>query len=237
MQKKFEPFTCEDCSSRGHSLFNNLCAIHLSHLTKSKHTIHYKKGQTLFFEGTRPIGIYCINSGHVKITKNSSSGKEQIMYLANPGEIVGYRSLLCEELYAASGTVLDDAIICFIPKEDFLDILHNDSQLYKTLMKAVCKQMGILEEKLAKISMLSVRERLAAALLMLKETYSIEGEISTTINIALSREDLANLIGTATETLIRLLSEFKTDGYIELTGKKIKVLDPKGLAKTANFYS
>jgi CRP/FNR family transcriptional regulator len=81
-----------------------------------------------------------------------------------------------------------------------------------------------------------VRERLAATILMLKETYGMEGEGSDLIDIALSREDLANIVGTATETVIRLLSEFKSDGLIGLEGKKIKVIDTQKLVHEADFY-
>ena len=94
-----------------------------------------------------------------------------------------------------------------------------------------------MEEKLAQIAQKSVRERLASTILMLKETYGLEGEGSDVIDIALSREDLANIVGTATETVIRLLSEFKSDGMIALEGKKIKVLDVSALIHEADFYA
>lgn len=235
---KFQGFACTQCSSWENSLLSQLQQEDLEQITNAKHCIRYKKGQTLFFEGTRPIGIFCIHAGHVKVTKSSSSGKEQIIYLANPGDIIGYQALLSEEEYSTSATVLDESVICFIPKEDFLDILMRDNQLTKKLMKETCRQLGMIEEKIATISMLSVRERLASCLLMLKETYGLEGTNSSSIiEIALSREDLANLIGTATETVIRLLSEFKNDGLIEFIGKKIKVSNPQALAKVADFYS
>ena len=93
-----------------------------------------------------------------------------------------------------------------------------------------------MEKKLTQFSRNTVRERLAGTILMLKETYGLEGEKSTLIDIILTREDLANIVGTATETVIRLLSEFKSDGLISLEKKKIKVLDVDKLAKAADFY-
>ena len=104
-------------------------------------------------------------------------------------------------------------------------------------MKAVCHELGVIEEKLAQLAQKSVRERLATTILMLKETYGMEGEGSNTIDIVLSREDLANIVGTATETVIRLLSEFKADKMIALDGKKIKVLDAAKLLHEADFYA
>lgn len=103
-------------------------------------------------------------------------------------------------------------------------------------MKAVCAELGVMEDKLAQLAQKSVRERLAATIIMLKETYGMEGEESHVIDIALSREDLANIVGTATETVIRLLSEFKSDGLIALKGKKIEVLDSQRLVHEADFY-
>jgi CRP/FNR family transcriptional regulator len=95
--------------------------------------------------------------------------------------------------------------------------------------------MGIMEERMAELAHKSVRERLAGNLLMLKETYGMEGEGSSLIDLALSREDLASIVGTATETVIRLLSEFKSDGLISFEGKKIRVIDPRKLAKQADL--
>ena len=105
----------------------------------------------------------------------------------------------------------------------------------KKVVKQVCQQMGIMEERMAELAHKSVRERLAGSLLMLKESYGMEGDDSVLLDIALSREDWASLVGTATETVIRLLSDFKSDELISFEGKKIRVLDPKRLAKQADL--
>jgi CRP-like cAMP-binding protein len=183
------------------------------------------------------MGIFCINSGKVKVYKMSTEGKEQILHLARPGDFLGYHALISEEFYNASSTVIEEAAICYIPKSNFLEILHSNPAFFHKLMKAICQELGIMEQKLVTIAQKSVRERLASTLIMLKETYGMEGSESVLIDIALSREDLANIIGTATETVIRLLSEFKNDQLISLEGKKIKVLDPQGLMKEADLYS
>lgn len=183
------------------------------------------------------MGLFCINSGKVKVFKMSSEGKEQILNLAKPGDFLGYRALISEEFYNASATVIEEAAICYIPKVNFLEILNTNPKFFQKMMKAVCHELGVMEDKLVTIAQKSVRERLATTLLMLKETYGMEGEESVLIDIALSREDLANIIGTATETVIRLLSEFKNDRLISLEGKKIKVVNTKGLMKEADLYS
>lgn len=228
---------CQFCQSRGDSHFSELPTDDLEVLSSHKSCVTYKKGQTLFYEGTRPMGIFCINHGKVKVYKMGSNGKEQILFIAQPGDFLGYRSLLSEEFYGATGTVLEQAAICFIPKSDFLSILSKNPAFFQKLMKAVCHELGVMEEKLAQLAQKSVRERLAATIIMLKETYGMEGEGSDVIDIALSREDLANIVGTATETVIRLLSEFKSDGMIGLKGKKIQVLDAQRLIHEADFYA
>ncbi len=236
MSDKRLRIACAECSSRGDSFFACLDHSELEKLEEGKSCIRYKKGQTLFYEGTRPMGIYCINSGKVKIYKLSSQGKEQIIHISKPGDFLGYRAILSEEFYSASATVLEDASICFIPKEEFQGLLHENSQFFNAIIKSICHDLGVMREKVADLAQKSVRERLAGSLLMLKETYGIDGDKSTLIDIALSREDLANIVGTATETVIRLLSEFKKDGLIELDGKKIRVIKPRELAKEADFY-
>jgi CRP/FNR family transcriptional regulator len=217
-------------------LFTQLTRQELDTLSQHKTCIRYKKGQTLFYEGTRPMGLFCINSGKVKVYKISSEGKEQILKLAKPGDFLGYRALISEEFYNSSATVIEEGAICYIPKSDFLEILHRNPTFFRSMAKQVAHELGVMEQKLVTIAQKSVRERLAATLLMLKETYGMEDDESDLIDIALSREDLANIIGTATETVIRLLSDFKSQKLIGLQGKKIKVLDARGLIREADFY-
>ncbi|MDH5597950.1 MAG: Crp/Fnr family transcriptional regulator [Cyclobacteriaceae bacterium] len=236
MGDKAVTFDCAFCSTRSNSLFSSLDEESLQKLSCNKSCITYKKGQILFYEGTRPMGIFCINSGKIKIFKLSSHGKEQIMHIAKPGDFLGYRAILSEEFYSASSTVIEDAAVCFIPKEDFLDLLKTNPSFFQKVVKSVCHELGVMREKIADLAQKSVRERLAGSLLMLKETYGVDGDDSTLIDLTLSREDLANIVGTATETVIRLLSEFKKEGLISLEGKKIKVLKPRELAKEADFY-
>lgn len=237
MAKRIENLACELCQSRKFSLFSEVSEEHLCLLSADKSYVFHKKGQTLFYEGTRPMGLFCINEGTVKVYKTTSNGKEQIIRLAKSGDFLGYRALLGEDRYAASATILEDAKICFIPKENFMKLLSEDSNLYRKLMKVVCHELGMMEEKVADLSQKTVRERLAHTLLMLKETYGIDGEErSQKIDIALSREDLASIVGTATETVIRLLSEFKNDGYISFEGKKIHILNAGALIRTSDYY-
>ncbi|NOS94162.1 MAG: Crp/Fnr family transcriptional regulator [Cyclobacteriaceae bacterium] len=235
MQRKEFTIDCQLCTHLKDSLFNGLTPEDLSRINNHKTCIQYKKGQNIFYEGTRPTGLFCINGGKVKVFKNNVQGKEFILYIAKPGDFLGYRALLSEEFYGATATVLEDAKICFIQKENFFEVLQKNPVFMKKVVKQVCQQMGIMEERMAELAHKSVRERLAGSLLMLKESYGMEGDESVLLDIALSREDWASLVGTATETVIRLLSDFKSDELISFEGKKIRVLDPKRLAKQADL--
>lgn len=234
VQQKNTP--CELCMSRKFSLFSDVAEPHLCQLSDSKNHITHKKGQILFYEGTKPLGIFCISDGIVKVYKTASNGKEQIIRLAKKGDFLGYVSLLGEEAYSNSATIVEDANICFIPREAFLKVLAEDTEFHRRVTKALCHDLGVMESKLTDATQKSIRERLAFTLLKLSETYGIDGKEGDKIDIVLTREEIAGLVGTATETVIRLLSEFKKDELIDFEGKKIIVLDKKGLARLSDFY-
>ncbi|PSL05002.1 Crp/Fnr family transcriptional regulator [Cecembia rubra] len=227
---------CELCMSRKFSLFADVTEPHLCQLSDSKNLITHKKGQILFYEGTKPLGVFCISDGVVKVYKTASNGKEQIIRLAKKGDFLGYASLLGEEAYSNSATIVEDANICFVPREPFLKVLAEDTAFHRRVTKALCHDLGIMESKLTDATQKSIRERLAFTLLKLSETYGIDGKEGEKIDIVLTREEIAGIVGTATETVIRLLSEFKKDDLIDFQGKKIIVLDKKGLARLSDFY-
>lgn len=194
----------------------------------------FRKGEIIFKEGTSPLGLYWINKGKVKLSITGEDGKEQIIRLANEGDLMGYRALLSGGMYHATAVPLEGCELSFISKETFLEVLKKDSALSFEMMKLLSDDLKNAETQITHLAQKPVRERLAEAVLFLKETYNFE-EDHQTINVMLTREELANIVGTATETAIRLLSEFKHDGIIDLIGKKIKILDLARLVKTANI--
>lgn len=236
MSNPVESTSCELCLSRKFSMFSDLAEEHLCTISSSKNFISHKKGQILYYENTKPLGVFCVNSGVVKIFKTASNGKEQIIRLAKKGDFVGYTSLIGEEAYSTSATIVEDASICFVPKEVFLKVLAEDNNFHRRLTQALCQDMGVMENKLTDATQKSIRERLALALLKLGDSYGVDGGDKQRLDIALTREEIAGIVGTATETVIRLLSEFKKDKLIDLQGKKILLLDRKGLARLSDFY-
>ena len=227
---------CEACQSRSYSPFDTLCAAHLAQVSDNKSCTVYKKGQILFHEGTRPLGVFCVNKGKIKVYKIGYDGKEQIINVVGKGTLLGYKAMLAEESYSVSAETLEDCTICFLSRANFMNTLSESSDLNQRLMKQVCQEMGIMTENLTNQAQRPVRERLAIALLKLKDTYGMDYMENGPIEINLTREDLANIVGTATETLIRLLQEFKQDKLISTKGRKIKIDDPKRLVQTANIF-
>ncbi len=218
-------------------MFSELSEAQLCTISDHKNLISHKKGQILYYDGTKPLGIFCINSGVVKVFKTASNGKEQILHLSQKGDFLGYSALLGEENYTNSAMIIEDAKICFIPKESFLGTLFNNTPFFKRITKALSNEIGVMEEKLTDATQKSIRERLAYVLLQLASSYGIDGGESQRIDLVLSREEIAGLVGTATESVIRLLSEFKKDNLIDLEGKKIIVKDKRGLARLSDFYA
>jgi CRP-like cAMP-binding protein len=225
---------CQHCEQRFTSVLCKAKNEFLDEINTQKVCNTYKKGQTLFNEGSHPFGVYCINSGKVKLAHLGDDGKEQIIRLLKGGDVIGYRALLSGDRYSASAVALEDTQVCFIPKELFANVLRNDASLAFEMMKLLSDELHKTEMKLTHLAQKPVRERLAETLLFIKETYGFE-EDGITLNVRLSREEIANLVGTATESTIRLLSEFKKDNMVELDGKKIKITNPKKLLRTANI--
>ena len=226
--------SCQHCKDRFTSIFCKADQSHLELIADAKVCSVYRKGQVVFNEGAYPFGVYCINDGKIKLSHSGDDGREQIVRLVKAGDIMGYKALLSNERYTATATALEDSSICFIPKDLFLSILQKDASLSFEMMRILSSELRKAELKITHLAQKPVRERLAETLLFIKETYGLEAD-GHTLSVRLSREEIANLVGTATESAIRLLSEFKKDGMIELDGKKIRLLDLPEIIRTANL--
>lgn len=224
---------CDVCEVRGECVFSSLESCYLHEISSQKNINVYRKGSIIFHENNYPLGLFGIYQGKVKVYKTAETGKEHILRLAREGDVLGYRSLVSGEKYEVSAMALEDCRVCFIPKNLFMSTLQKSNNLTSKLMDMLTHDLAAAECKIADMAQKTVKERVAETLLMLRNFYGYE-EDQKTINVSLSREDIANLVGTATETLIRSLSEFKKNEIIELKGKKISLLNVKLLDKIAN---
>jgi CRP/FNR family transcriptional regulator, polysaccharide utilization system transcription regulator len=226
---------CDKCSLESPSIFKYLNADEVTTINYEKDFRQYKRGDILYQEGNRISGFYCINSGIIKVFKTGFDGKEQIIRFAKKGDIIAYRSVLSNELACTSAKVIEDCHVCFIPSEILISFIKTNSNFALELVKLACHELGEANSFITDIAQKTVRERLAEVLLFLVNDFGLDNQ--QFLNISLTREELANIVGTATESVIRLLSEFKSDKLVELNGRRIKILNTKGLEKISNVFS
>ena len=196
---------------------------------EAKKTFFFNKGESLFEEGSNVDGIYFIENGTAKLYKLGFNRKEQILRFIKEGDIIGYRALLIGEAYQATAEAMSDLQAIFIPSDVFLHLLEVDSQLSYTMLQKISFELGESSNTVTFLAQKTVRERLAEVLLLLEQKLGTDPE--GFIKISLTREEIANLIGTATESAIRLISEFKQDDYIAVEGRNIKILNHEKLKK------
>lgn len=229
---------CRDCRTRLHGKLHGINDDSLESIDATKTCNIYKKGQRLIQEGTRPLGVYCIKSGKVKVFKLGQQGKEHITSILKEGDLVGYRAMLSDSLYHVSVEALEEVIACHIPREEFLKSFQSDKVLNNTLITELSAEVISLTNVITDIAQKPVRERTAATLVLLNTVYSSNngdnnGDLS---EINLTRESLANMVGTATETLIRIIHDFKEEELITTNGRKINIQDLKALQRIGGIY-
>jgi CRP-like cAMP-binding protein len=196
---------------------------------KTSYTI--KKGEPIFEEGESINGVFCVKDGVCKLSKLSSNGKDQIVKLVKPGELLGQRSLISEEPTNLSAVALEDMQVCFIPKSEIMSFFNKNNNFSMNMMRTICGDLREADDHMVNMAQKTVKERLAETLLYLEDNFGKNDD--GTLHIQLSREELAGMIGTATESCIRLLSELNKSGYIELIGKKIALKERQKLKRMA----
>jgi CRP/FNR family transcriptional regulator, polysaccharide utilization system transcription regulator len=225
---------CISCPSFNASTLQNLSSCEIENFEAAKSCSTFKKGQIILHEGNRTQGVYCIHKGKVKITRMGPEGKDQIIRFAKDGDLLGYRSLLSGENLSASMVALEDTSVCFMPKTMMFEFIETNPKFSLDLMKLACHDLGEAGKLITNMAQKNVRERLAEILLLLKNIFGEDEE--GFLNITLTREEYANMVGTATETVIRLLSDFKSQNLIEAKGRKMKILLPNDLVRIGNVY-
>lgn len=227
---------CEDCPSKGKGVFCELEGHALGDVSKHKVTNIFKKGQTLFVEGSPPYGLYCISKGNIKVTKSSEAGKDAIVRVATDGDILGHRSLFTDQSFGATATAIEDTSVCFIDKKYIMKLVKDEPTVGYQLIKKLGKDLGASEIKVASFSQKNVLERTCELLLLLNGSHGSSLETGERkLNIVLTREELSSMVGTATETIIRIFSDLKKEEVIRQEGKTIIIRDPKKLISFANL--
>jgi CRP-like cAMP-binding protein len=214
---------CEQCIVREFSSLKALGKDELIKLAECKTSHIVKKGDIIFEEGENVNGIYCVKEGICKLTKLSPNGKDHIVKLVKKGELLGQRSMISDEPVNLSAIAMEDMQVCFIPKAEVMGFFNENNKFSMNVMQTICGDLKDADDHMVSLAQKNVKERLAETLLYLEDTFGKNKDGS--VYIQLSREELAGIIGTATESCIRLLSEFKKLGLISLESKKITILD------------
>ena len=203
--------------------------LNIKDLAKDRRVKTFKKKAEIFSEGDMPLNVFFIKSGNVKVFKSHPDGKELITNLYNANDFFGYEPILEKSNYYESAIAMQDSELVIIPRYDFMMMIQSHPDVSASFINLLCKKVAERERQLINLAYNSVRQRTAEALITVSTLKDIKSVIS------ISREDLAKIVGTASESVIRVLSDFKDEGIIEIEGGKIKILHPEKLEKVVRW--
>lgn len=198
----------------------------ITHLSEQYNIETYLKKQSLYHEGKRPKSLFYVIKGKVKGYKTHEDGKEYITDIFTNGDFIGYHALIENTNYDDNAVVLEDAEILQVPREDFLQMIYGDINVAARFIKIITQNVKEKEERLLNLAYSSLRKRVAKALMDIHKKFNADGNNNA---IEISRDDIAHYVGTATESLIRTLSDFKAEKLIEIKDGKIRVISPEKL--------
>jgi DNA-binding response OmpR family regulator len=204
----------------------------LEKLTKSETVNFYKKKQRIYSEGNYPHGLFYLITGKIRTYKSNENGKELTISLYNAGDFFGFNALLENASYKESAETLEESEVGVISREDFEILINNNREVAKKFIRLLAQNVTEKEEQLINLAYNSLRKRVADALVALSKKYKENG--TSDFIIYISREDLAHIAGTTTESLIRTLSDFRSEKLIEAEAGYVKVLDEKRLKSMLN---
>jgi CRP-like cAMP-binding protein len=189
----------------------------------------FKKGEILYYENTPSFGLYCIESGTVKIISKDSKSREVILRLASEGDIFGYNHLIGEKLHKNTAKAVEDTRCYFIDEMALRDLMLNDPALSGEIMKLIGRELMDSHDRCIELIKKNVRQRLASYFRYMSHKHGVEVNGKIKIRVQLSREEIASIIGTASETTIRFISEFKELGLIQEEDRFFHIMNPEGL--------
>lgn len=229
-----EKNTCFDCIKRNDSLLNELSFDELKILNKDRYVISYKAGETIYKEGTKSLGLICLNKGKVKITKSGTRGAEQILALKKNVDFIGFRTLMNENSYLSSAIALEDVSVCIIDKKDFFKVIANNEELAFKIIRLLTNELDEMDIRLVNLTQKHIRARLADSLILINDTYGTNSDTGN-LNVSLKRSDLAALANMTTANVIKLLSSFVKEKLIEVDKRDIKIKKLKDLENLSIF--
>ncbi len=201
----------------------------------NNHTVkHFKKNDVIYQEGEFPDSLLCLGSGKVKVYKVGFGGRDQIVRMANPTSFIGYRAFFAEGPHVASAVVIEPCTIFYIPKAIVYELLESNHQFSLNIIRSLAQELGFSRYRTVTLTQKHIRGRLAESLLVLRDIYGFEDD-GITLNVYLSREDLANFSNMTTSNAIRTLSTFVNEKVITVDGRIIRLLDVETLEKISKL--
>ncbi len=209
------------CYIRENALFTGLNARQLDVFKDAVAISSHRKREVIFMEGDDCTGLYIIRTGRVKILRSSSTGKEQIIKILNPGDLLGFEVFYDGKFYKNTAVAMEDCELCYIDKNIFFQILEKEPSVARKLILAMGEELNHAYENIGNLGLLNAREKLAHLLYTLGNEYGVKFDGGIKLNLKMSRLEIAELLGITQETSIRLLKSFKEDGILEIKRKEI----------------
>ncbi|MRT94546.1 Crp/Fnr family transcriptional regulator [Ancylomarina sp. 16SWW S1-10-2] len=222
--KKIREQVCLEVINNPNSIFNFLSQEEKENLRDNMTCSFFKKGEFIYKEGEKPLGLISLKQGKVKIFKEGVGGREQIIRMAKPIGFIGYRALFAEENNIVSAIAIEDCVTCTVSYDMILKLIKTNPEISLSIIRSFAAELGFSNSRTVTLTQKHIRGRLAESLLFLRDTYGFEDD-EKTIKVYLSREDIANLSNMTTSNAIRTLSTFAGEDVIAIDGRKIKILD------------
>lgn len=226
----FDSPDCYNCVVRTLSSFcGTLDENEINTFMRIKRGHIYEKNQAIFYEGNSSEGMYILCSGSVKLVQSSHKGKQQILEVVSPGNLIEKTTLFHTGKHNTTGKALERSEVSFFYREEFLSVLQSNNHLALNLIRVLSQEVERGQERNRQILFKTAKERLADTLLALSHKRGVRHDKDITISLDLTREELAEMVGVTLETVVRLLALLKKEKLIGLVGKKVLILDEEKL--------
>lgn len=229
---------CDTCGSRLHGVFGCLDEADAGDLSRGKTSLSYERGQVLFYEGNAANGVYCLRSGVVKLYKSGARGRRHLLYLARPGDVIGMECFLTSGAHCYTAEVVDPGVVCQVDRDHLRQMTESNPVLLGQIATLVARQLEASQNERTELASAPVRERLAMTLLSLGSRFGgqdAEDSRAVRVEIRLSREELAEIVGASTETVIRQLAEFRNQEIVRTEDRALVLRDVDRLARIARL--
>ncbi|HUX96734.1 MAG TPA: Crp/Fnr family transcriptional regulator [Bacteroidales bacterium] len=223
----------EFCIENPNSAFKGLNSRDKETITRHHHALNIKKGDFIYREGEKAKGVICLAAGKYKIFRVGVGGREQILKFMRPGEMAGIRNIFQTAVWNDSAIAIEDSVICMLDKNTLTGILKNNPDLSIRIIKLVADELAFARNRIISLTQKHLRGRVVETLLMLGDLYGFEND-GRTINVSLSRDDIAHHSNMTTSNAIRTLSNLASEGKIGLKRRKITLIDIPALEMISN---